>query len=127
MKDSCSRSGCTNDSTVKYPNDPSISWCTEHDPGVDKSIERWGQGGPVLFNGEQLKAKPKSADSVETQCVWCGRDLDALTVTREHVVPKSKGGRGTINLAPACVACNQEKGDMDAKQYIEHLRWKGRR
>lgn len=38
--------------------------------------------------------------------------------TRDHVIPKSKGGRAVIVV---CSKCNGDKGDMDPDQYVETL------
>ena len=53
-------------------------------------------------------------------CLWCRRPLDAvnastaLSMTRDHVVPKAIGGQST---RPCCLACNQLKGDMTPWQW----------
>lgn len=46
-------------------------------------------------------------------CVYCGTVLDPLTLTAEHVVPKSLGGNklGRGNLVPACQPCNSKRGN----------------
>jgi 5-methylcytosine-specific restriction endonuclease McrA len=46
------------------------------------------------------------------RCVSCGRKAPPGGLTLDHIVPKSKGGRGTVeNLQTMCVPCNQEKAD----------------
>lgn len=52
------------------------------------------------------------------RCHLCGEQVelsDAASpryATIDHIVPLSKGGRDTLdNLALACAACNQAKGD----------------
>jgi 5-methylcytosine-specific restriction endonuclease McrA len=40
-------------------------------------------------------------------CSYC---LRIQSVTLDHVVPKSTGGRNLFNLVPACVRCNGSKG-----------------
>ncbi len=52
-----------------------------------------------------------------TACWWCGRSLSHpqspkdTARTREHLVPKSEGGRSTRdNLRVACRRCNQTRG-----------------
>lgn len=45
-------------------------------------------------------------------CVYCGRSAPEVPLTIDHVIPKSKGGRGIqSNLVCACLACNRAKGD----------------
>lgn len=44
------------------------------------------------------------------RCQYCGRTDVTLTV--DHVIPRSRGGSDTWeNLVAACVACNNKKGD----------------
>ncbi len=44
------------------------------------------------------------------KCQYCGRG--DVTLTIDHIVPKSKGGDDTWeNLVAACVNCNNKKGD----------------
>lgn len=45
-------------------------------------------------------------------CQYCGRKIEANTLTIDHVVPKSKGGANTWdNLTTACFKCNTKKGN----------------
>ncbi|MDY6829587.1 MAG: HNH endonuclease [Pseudomonadota bacterium] len=45
-------------------------------------------------------------------CLYCGASYSERLLTRDHVVPKSKGGRDTwTNVVTACRRCNQKKGD----------------
>lgn len=55
-----------------------------------------------------------------TRCPDCGRTWEKIplpagrksAITRDHVVPISKGGRNDIgNLRPLCFSCNSKKGD----------------
>jgi hypothetical protein len=44
-------------------------------------------------------------------CLYCGKDLPDGGLTRDHVVPTSKGGRDTWdNVVSACKRCNHHKG-----------------
>ena len=48
----------------------------------------------------------------EFQCAYCGRALTMGTCTLDHVVPKSRGGRGDLeNLVACCTMCNAQKDD----------------
>jgi 5-methylcytosine-specific restriction endonuclease McrA len=55
-----------------------------------------------------------------SRCPGCGRRWEEIpvlpgkksSVTRDHCVPISKGGRNDIgNLRPLCYSCNSSKGD----------------
>lgn len=49
-------------------------------------------------------------------CYWCGQEMDADPFsprfrTREHLVPRSKGGDSSLaNLVAACITCNNRRG-----------------
>ena len=44
-------------------------------------------------------------------CAYCGARLPALRLTRDHVVPISRGGLNIwMNVVTACRPCNQKKG-----------------
>jgi 5-methylcytosine-specific restriction endonuclease McrA len=45
------------------------------------------------------------------QCLYCGHHFDYHSLTREHVEPRSLGGRDCWeNVVAACRRCNQHKG-----------------
>lgn len=51
------------------------------------------------------------------QCVYCGAKNTKLEI--EHVKPRSLGGSDKVsNLALACQACNQAKGNQDIKDFL---------
>jgi hypothetical protein len=46
------------------------------------------------------------------RCIFCTRQLKESEVTKEHIIPTSKGGKNTwTNVGVACLDCNSEKGD----------------
>ncbi len=68
-------------------------------------------------------------------CLYCGREFPRQHLTRDHVVPLSRGGRDTWeNVVAACFHCNSRKGGRTPQQasmpllavpyrpsWIEHL------
>jgi len=45
------------------------------------------------------------------ECQYCNQDLTIKTVTMDHVVPISKGGKTEWeNIVAACMPCNSKKG-----------------
>lgn len=45
------------------------------------------------------------------QCMYCGKFFEAKQLTRDHIVPSSRGGRDVWeNVVAACRRCNQFKG-----------------
>lgn len=62
------------------------------------------------------------------RCAYCG----ALATTRDHIVPKAKGGRAVrANMNPACAPCNNVKADHEIGTFTDWLktpagrRWAG--
>ena len=50
-------------------------------------------------------------------CLYCGADGHRLALTRDHVVPTSKGGRDVWeNVVAACIHCNSKKGGRTPQQ-----------
>ena len=50
-------------------------------------------------------------------CLYCGGHFHKSELTRDHVVPLSKGGRDSWeNVVAACLACNVRKGGRNPAQ-----------
>ncbi len=46
------------------------------------------------------------------KCAYCGCKLSLRTVTKDHVIPRCKGGQDTMtNVVAACKDCNGRKAD----------------
>ena len=59
-------------------------------------------------------------------CVWCGRELWDRDLTREHVVPRSRGGHMTAeNAVVACRPCNKRRGSKPVDAYVRELQREG--
>jgi 5-methylcytosine-specific restriction endonuclease McrA len=55
-------------------------------------------------------------------CIWCGRELWRRDLTREHVVPRSRGGHMTAeNAVVACRSCNKRRGSRPVDAYVRDL------
>lgn len=62
---------------------------------------------------------PATIASDATNCVWCGRVFWARDLTVEHLLPKTRGGRGIPeNLAVACRRCNRRRGAKPVVAYV---------
>lgn len=86
-------------------------WFKAH-PGYSRSklhaykARRRGNGG--VFSPEEWDAL---CELFENRCLSCG---EQKPLTRDHVIPVSKGGTNTIdNLQPLCLSCNCSKGDKE--------------
>lgn len=52
------------------------------------------------------------------KCHWCGKPLTVLTATKDHRVPRCKGGANALtNLLLACKRCNHKRGHMSYEQF----------
>nr|WP_308435006.1 HNH endonuclease [Vulcaniibacterium thermophilum] len=50
-------------------------------------------------------------------CLYCGREFSRQHLTRDHVLPLSKGGRDCWeNVVAACFECNSRKGNRTPQQ-----------
>lgn len=50
-------------------------------------------------------------------CLYCGQTFVASKLTRDHVIPKSKGGRNIWrNTVTACARCNHHKADRTPEE-----------
>ncbi|HSK22078.1 MAG TPA: HNH endonuclease [Egicoccus sp.] len=61
-------------------------------------------------------------------CVWCSREFgDLVRPTREHVIPRVKGGPSIPeNEVAACARCNHERGHRSPVQYLDEVTARGR-
>lgn len=61
-------------------------------------------------------------------CVWCARPFDdRVRPTREHVIPRVKGGPSWLeNEVAACARCNRERGHHTPVRWIQEVRRRGR-
>ncbi len=61
-------------------------------------------------------------------CVWCSRPFDhRVRPTREHVIPRIKGGPSWLeNEVAACARCNRERGHATPVQWLDQVRSVGR-
>jgi 5-methylcytosine-specific restriction endonuclease McrA len=56
-------------------------------------------------------------------CQYCGTRVSMATGTRDHVMPRSRGGPDTLsNVVTACRACNIRKGDRTCAESGMHPR-----
>lgn len=52
------------------------------------------------------------------QCSYCGCSLNADNKTKDHVIPKVKGGSNAkSNLKDCCIRCNQNKRSLSLEQF----------
>ena|SRR5215510_6241989 len=85
----------------------------------------------VVFNGRQ-----GSGQRTGGICYYCHRTFvvgvpykrHELSPTKDHLIPKSRGGKtNRSNVKLACNGCNQKKGNMTEQEFYAFLRQKGKR
>lgn len=60
----------------------------------------------------QQKSLRKLVDELEWKCFYCKLELDHLSITIDHKIPFSRGGKNVIeNVVPCCGTCNRRKAD----------------
>jgi hypothetical protein len=83
-----------------------------------KTVKTWVENSKLIQEFKQLHPNNRF-------CCYCGVELNEAIVSREHVIPKSKGGKGYSlsceNIKPCCRDCNTEKGNLTLREYIGTL------
>ncbi len=52
------------------------------------------------------------------KCMYCGKRFSHTSLTIDHVVPRSKGGKTTYgHVVASCVACNGAKGSKSCDEW----------
>ncbi len=55
-------------------------------------------------------------------CLYCGKQFPEHTLTRDHIVPTSRGGGDHwLNVVAACKRCNQNKGNRQPEESGQDL------
>lgn len=68
-------------------------------------------------------SRMKIYDKSNHKCCLCGKPIEYVDMTVDHIVPLSRGGKNTFNnLRCVCENCNKFKGNMlDAEMYGEFV------
>jgi len=67
--------------------------------------------GPVALTNKTLFGRDRHV------CAYCGSLFSPSKLSREHIVPVSKGGTDTwTNVVTACLRCNAKKGNKTLEQ-----------
>lgn len=54
-------------------------------------------------------------------CLYCGEHFPSSHLTRDHVIPLSRGGADTWeNVVTACFRCNNQKGNLTLSEWGRH-------
>lgn len=79
----------------------------------------------LLETSTTCRRKMKLWEETQGMCIYCGKPIVARDFISgvdsdiEHIIPRSLGGYTQMdNLACSCRACNREKGDLTAIDYM---------
>jgi len=79
----------------------------------------------LKWNGKNVKrrtsgfAKEFLLENKKAKCIYCEKALDESNATTDHIIPISEGGNNAqINLVVVCFDCNNQRGNMEFKQYL---------
>lgn len=74
-----------------------------------------------VYDGRIPLTNPNLFQRDDHTCCYCGNRYQRAFLTREHIVPVSRGGPNTwMNCATACKHCNNLKGNRT----LEEIGWK---
>jgi hypothetical protein len=81
---------------------------------------------PVGEKPAQIKMKSGAKRALlkrfNYECLYCSEELTEVSMTVEHLIPRSWGGESNkSNLAAACEPCNCARGDQELHLYIAGL------
>lgn len=97
--------GVQNDGKLSYIETPSIIAIKGH--GFDPS-----KHGKVALSNKTLFGRDRHV------CAYCGDHFpNPNTLSRDHIMPKSRGGENTwMNVVTACRSCNNKKDNKTLKE-----------
>jgi len=97
--------GIRNDGTISYLETPSIIAIKGH--GFDPH-----KHAMVALSNRTLFGRDRNV------CAYCGGHFPNYNnLSRDHIVPKSRGGQNTwMNVVTACKSCNGKKGSKTLKE-----------
>lgn len=76
--------------------------------------------GSSLNIGIKLSERFDVLQKTNFSCKYCGRKPPEVELELEHIIPKSKGGKDSVdNLVPACRDCNRGKGVKRLNEEVE--------
>jgi len=77
---------------------------------VADRARKFAAGAPMLTNRTLFQRD-------RNLCLYCGRQFAASVLTRDHVIPVSRGGENVwINCVTACERCNHRKADRTPEE-----------
>lgn len=108
-------------------------WCPECNGAgkVWEGKQYIPQSEPYRFLALPSEAKPSRRANLRkwrgTPCAYCKRpmDIEPRKPTRDHALPKSRGGKQGANIIICCAACNCDKANLAIWEWLAVLEGKG--
>lgn len=79
----------------------------------------------LKYNGKNIRrrtsgfAKEFVEENSDAICIYCDVKLTPENATADHIIPISAGGNNAqVNLVVCCKDCNNERGNLDFKYYM---------
>jgi 5-methylcytosine-specific restriction endonuclease McrA len=84
----------------------------------------------VIANNNEFSFKTNVRISKESlyyrdhcKCAYCGKELTISTLTKDHLIPTSKGGKHIWeNVVACCKDCNSSKSDDTSKKWKPRIK-----
>jgi hypothetical protein len=72
---------------------------------------------------EKKEAEIKVKTAKSNKCQYCERPFwwQQMQETKDHIIPKSKGGKKGSNLIKSCWDCNQWKANKDLSEWLAEV------
>jgi len=83
---------------------------------------------PIILGTVDLEKvnKPTRPTCKSIKCCYCGIFLAESDATKEHLIPKVRGGcNSIINIKPCCKNCNAAKGSQYPEEFLLSFLRKG--
>lgn len=70
-------------------------------------------------NGKSQKKRERLIKK-DPHCYYCGCEVTLDNSTLDHLIPRSKGGKGGNNLVLSCYSCNHKKKNYNVEEFLKN-------
>ena len=78
-----------------------------------KKRREWFEKNKNELNLSRLKSRFELLKKFKFTCQYCGEKAPKITLQIDHIIPRSKGGKNTLNnLTVSCIKCNVGKSNL---------------
>lgn len=77
---------------------------------------------PIQSGNSKNQKKREKLLKKDAHCYYCKCNVTLETSTLDHLVPRAKGGKNSLdNLVLCCYVCNHKKGTRTAEEFLKFL------